>query len=120
MKHSVCVFPKGPWHEGGGRAASKRPVTFLHGLVNQAFQLLGLVVLGLSLQQSSHILQSLFIFLQSEERHTSNGTLETQDAPPATPIQGCPSPAQLIFAPPPPITAPPHRVEFTNSPAVGG
>lgn len=65
--------PQGPGHEGGERADVKRLVTFLHGLVNEALQLLGLVVLGLSLQQPSYILQGLFIFLQAKPTYlTSN------------------------------------------------
>lgn len=49
----------------GGRGAERTAFTFLHGLVNEPFQFFGLVVLRLCLQQPSHILQGLFIFLHS-------------------------------------------------------
>lgn len=51
------------------REKGKEAVTFLHGLINEPFQFLGLVVLGLCLQQPSHILQGLFIFLPSGKTH---------------------------------------------------
>lgn len=40
----------------GGRRVERTAFTFLHGLVDELFQFLGLVVLRLCLQQPSHIL----------------------------------------------------------------
>ena len=49
----------------GGRRAERTAFTFLHGLVNEPFQFLGLAVLRLRLQQPPHVLQGLFIFIRS-------------------------------------------------------
>lgn len=46
-----------------------RGFTFLHGLVNEALQFLGLVVLGLGLQQPAHVLQGPLILLVEIHMH---------------------------------------------------
>lgn len=69
-------------------------LTLLHGLVNEPLQFLGLVVLGLSLQQPSHVLQGLFIFLHS-------GKTQSPSASHPLPREGPPSPSPSLIQPHP-------------------
>lgn len=99
----------------GGRRAERTAFTFLHGLVDELFQLLGLVVLRLCLQQPSYILQGFFIFLHSGRMtHTPQNSI-----PPPTHQKGLSSagPRALPSTSTPSLPpAPPSGVESTNYP----